>query len=84
MVRVRARWPLEAWFDAVIISCEVRLSKPDPRIYELCLHRLGLPAPEALFVDDRADNIEGAARVGLRTLQFEGPDALARLRALLA
>ncbi len=35
-------------------------------------------------MDDRADNIEGAARVGLRTLQFEGPDALARLRALVA
>ncbi len=84
MARVRARWPLEAWFDAVVISCEVGLSKPDPRIYQLCLDRLGLPAPATLFVDDRADNIEGAARVGLRTLQFEGPDALARLRALVA
>ncbi|MFI5325081.1 MAG: HAD family hydrolase [Candidatus Rokuibacteriota bacterium] len=84
MARVRARWPLETWFDAVIISCEVGLSKPDPRIYELCLDRLGLPAADTLFVDDRADNIEGAARVGLRTLQFEGPDALARLRALVA
>ena len=84
MARVRARWPLEALFDAVVISCEVGLSKPDPRIFELCLDRLGLAAPEALFVDDRADNIEGAARVGLRTLQFDGPDALARLRALVA
>ena len=84
MARVRARWPLEARFDAVVISCEVGLSKPDPRIYRLCLDRLGLPAPETLFVDDRADNIEGAARVGLRTLQFEGPGALARLRALVA
>lgn len=84
MARVRARRPLEARFDAVIISCEVGLSKPDPRIYELCLDRLGLSAPEALFVDDRADNIESAARVGLRTLQFEGPDALGRLRALIA
>ena len=84
MARVRTRWPLEALFDAVIISCEVGLSKPDPRIYQLCLDRLRLRAPEALFVDDRADNIEGATRVGLRTLQFEGPDALARLRALVA
>lgn len=84
MARVRLRWPLERLFDAVIISCEVGLSKPDPRIYELCLDRLGLPAPQVLFVDDRADNIEGAARVGLRTLQFDGPDTLARLRALVA
>jgi putative hydrolase of the HAD superfamily len=84
MARVRAHWPLEGLFDAVAISCEVGLSKPDPRIYELCLDRLGLPASQALFVDDRADNIEGAAQVGLRTLQFDGPDALARLRALVA
>jgi len=84
MARVRARWPLEARFDAVIISCEVGLSKPDPRIYRLGLDRLGLPAPETLFVDDRADNIAGAARIGLRTLQFDGADALERLRVLVA
>jgi len=83
MARVRTRRPLEARFDAVVISCEVGLSKPDPRIYELCLERLALPAASTLFVDDRADNVEGAARIGLRTLQFEGPDALERLRALI-
>jgi putative hydrolase of the HAD superfamily len=83
MARVRTRWPLEARFDAVVISCEVGLFKPDPRIYELCLERLVLPAAGTLFVDDRADNVAGAARVGLRTLQFEGPDALERLQALI-
>jgi putative hydrolase of the HAD superfamily len=83
MARVRADWPLDARFDAVVISCEVGLSKPDPRIYQLCLDRLGLRAPETLFVDDRVDNIEGAARVGLRTLHFDGPDALERLRHLV-
>jgi putative hydrolase of the HAD superfamily len=83
MARVRERGPLDARFDAVVISCEVGVSKPDPRIYQLCLDRLGLPAPETLFVDDRADNIEGAARVGLRTLPWEGADALDRLRALV-
>jgi HAD superfamily hydrolase (TIGR01509 family) len=67
----------------VVISCEVGVSKPDPRIYQLCLDRLGLPAAETLFVDDRADNIEGAARIGLRTLHWEGADALDRLRALV-
>jgi len=83
MARVRADHPLEAHFHAVIVSCEVGLSKPDPRIYRLCLERLGLRGPETLFVDDRADNVESATGVGLRTLQFDGPDALARLRALL-
>jgi len=84
MVRVRADRPLEARFDTVVISCEVGLVKPDPRIYRLCLDRLGLTAAETLFVDDRADNVEGAASIGLRTLHFEGPAALDRLLALLA
>lgn len=83
MARVRAEHPLEARFDVVVISCEVGLAKPDPRIFRLCLERLGLPAGAALFVDDRADNVEAAAGIGLQTLRFEGPDALDRLRALL-
>lgn len=81
MARVRAERRLEARFDAVIISCEVGLAKPDAAIFRLCLERLGLPAGSVLFVDDRAENIEGAARVGLRTLHFDGPGALERLRA---
>jgi putative hydrolase of the HAD superfamily len=72
MARVRADRALEASFDAVVISCEVGLTKPGPPIFRLCLERLGLPAGAVLFVDDRADNIEGAARVGLRTLHFDG------------
>src|SRR5262245_28361649 len=83
MARVRAERRIEQVFDAVVISCEVGLSKPDPRIYRLCLDRLGLEPPDVLFVDDRPDNIDGAARIGLRTLQFDGPGALARLRALV-
>lgn len=69
MARVRADHPLEARFDAVVISCEVGLAK--------------LSAGAALFVDDRADNVEAAAGVGLQTLQFQGPDALERLRVLV-
>jgi putative hydrolase of the HAD superfamily len=81
MARVRADRAPETRFDAVVISCEVGLIKPGAAIFRLCLERLGLPAGAALFVDDRADNIEGAARVGLRTLHFDGPRALDRLRA---
>ena len=83
MARVRAERPLATAFDVVVISYEVGLSKPDPRIYRLCLERLGVAAPETLLVDDRVDNIEGAVSVGLRTLHFEGAGALDRLRALL-
>ena len=83
MAKLRSDRPIGRVFDAVVISSEVGLSKPDPQIYHHCLARLGLEPPQVLFVDDRADNVEGAARIGLRTLQFDGPDALDRLRALV-
>jgi putative hydrolase of the HAD superfamily len=83
MAKLRSERPIDRLFDTVVISCEVGLSKPDPQIYRHCLDRLGVAPPHALFVDDRADNIDGAARIGLQTLQFAGPDALARLRVLI-
>jgi putative hydrolase of the HAD superfamily len=83
MAHIRAKRPLELWFDAVVVSCEVGASKPGPLIYEICLSRLGVAPERALFVDDRADNIEGAARLGIETLHFAGDDAVARLHARL-
>jgi putative hydrolase of the HAD superfamily len=84
MARVRADRSPESRFDVVIVSCEVGLAKPDPRIYELALSRLGVAAGQALFVDDREDNIEGAARLGLRTLHFVDDQAVEKLCALIA
>jgi putative hydrolase of the HAD superfamily len=79
MARIRAERPLDRWFDVVVVSYEVGLAKPDPRIFELCLSRLGAHAGEALFVDDRAENVAAAERLGIRTLHFTGDDATRRL-----
>ena len=81
MTRLRAERPLERWFDVVVVSYEVGLAKPDPRIFELCLSRLGAQAGETLFVDDRAENVAAAEQLGLRTLLFTGDDAT---RALMS
>jgi putative hydrolase of the HAD superfamily len=51
-------------------SSEVRLIKPDPAIYEHTLLGLGVPAAEALFVDDREVNIEAARGLGIHAIQF--------------
>jgi HAD superfamily hydrolase (TIGR01509 family) len=63
----------------VVVSCEVGVAKPDPLIFQMCLTRLGVEPSRALFVDDRIENIEGAARLGLRTFHFIGADAVPRL-----
>jgi putative hydrolase of the HAD superfamily len=60
-------------FDVVVISGEVGLRKPDPRIYDLTLDRLGVPATGAVFIDDAAPNVEAADRLGMRALLHEQP-----------
>ena len=84
MARIRAERPLERWFDVVVVSCEVGVAKPDPEIFRICLSRLGVLPEQALFVDDRADNIEGAARLGIGTLHFTGDHAVGALRELIS
>jgi putative hydrolase of the HAD superfamily len=63
-------------FDAVIFSCEEGTRKPKRRIYEIALEKLGLKPEEAVFVDDKKENIEGAEKVGIKTVLFENPDQL--------
>jgi putative hydrolase of the HAD superfamily len=79
MARIRTDRPLEGWFDVVIVSCEVGVAKPDPAIFQMCLSRLSVEPGQALFVDDRIENIEGAARLGIQTFHFVGADAVSRL-----
>ena len=76
----RSSFPFDL-FDVVLDSSEIGLRKPDPRVYEELLARLGRPAAEVAFVDDFAENLVPAAALGLRTVHFTGVDAC---RAALA
>jgi epoxide hydrolase-like predicted phosphatase len=60
--------PLDELFDDVVDSSAVGLRKPDARIYELSLERLGVAAPAAVFVDDAPGNVLGAQAVGMRAV----------------
>jgi putative hydrolase of the HAD superfamily len=71
-------------FNAVIISGEVGLRKPDPAIYELAVDRLGVPAERCVFVDDYPGHLEPAADAGMTTVLHISPEqTLARLSDLL-
>ena len=67
----QARLEFLTEFDRTYVSGTLRVSKPDPRIYEIVEQDCGLPPESLLFTDDRADNITAAARRGWRTHQFE-------------
>jgi 2-haloacid dehalogenase len=71
-----------ARFEGIVVSGEVKLLKPDPAIYFLALRRFGLRPDEALFIDDRAINVEGARAVGMEAHLFvDAADLRARLEA---
>ena len=56
---------LGGYFDAVYISGELKLLKPDPEIYQHVLADLGISATEAVFIDNREDNVRGAQELGI-------------------
>ena len=58
-------------FDREYVSGRLKVSKPDPRIYQAVEEDCGIAPDRLLFTDDRADNITAAARGGWRTHQFE-------------
>jgi epoxide hydrolase-like predicted phosphatase len=69
-----AGWDLDDLFDAVVISDQVGLRKPDPEIFRLTAAEIGLPPGECLFVDDTEHNLPGARDLGMGTLFFTGAD----------
>jgi 2-haloacid dehalogenase len=66
----RARFGFMRWFDAHVISGLEGVAKPDRRIFEILLHRHGLPAARCVFIDDQARNVDAARELGLVALHF--------------
>jgi HAD superfamily hydrolase (TIGR01509 family) len=62
---------LEREFDAVILSCEVRVHKPNAGIFHAALERIAAAPRHATFIDDQAAYLDGAAALGLRTFQIQ-------------
>jgi epoxide hydrolase-like predicted phosphatase len=78
--------PVDELFDQVIDSSEVGIRKPNPRIFELALERLGgIDPAAAVFVDDWPGNVEAARRVGLHGVLVtqDYAAALSELRSLI-
>ncbi|MFQ6037875.1 MAG: HAD family hydrolase [Candidatus Aminicenantales bacterium] len=67
---IRKRFPEIFIFDAYVLSFEVGHLKPHPRIYEEALKKAGAPPGQCLFIDDIPQNIQGAEKLGLRTIQY--------------
>jgi 2-haloacid dehalogenase len=69
-------------FRDIVVSGEEKLLKPDPALYFRALNRFRLKPEQALFVDDRQINVDGALAVGMKAHLFvDAPDLRRRLEA---
>lgn len=71
------------WFDGQFYSCELGLAKPDPAYFVAILERLGVAPERVLFIDDRADNVDGARQAGMLGEVFTSTSGVAGLHRLL-
>lgn len=75
MLQQRKFWQL---FDGGVASCEVKLTKPDLRIYHALLAKYGLSAAESIFIDDNTANASAAFDADITGIHFKNVRTLQR------
>jgi putative hydrolase of the HAD superfamily len=81
----RSAFDIDTLFELVVDSAFEGTRKPEPRIYEITLDRLGLEAGDCVFIDDVEVNVTAARDLGLHGIHFRDTDqVLAELDALVS
>jgi putative hydrolase of the HAD superfamily len=81
----RAMVPVDELFEVIVDSAFVSCRKPEPRIYELMLERIGVEAGSCLFIDDVEVNCEAARELGMTAVHFrENEQAIGEIRDALS
>ena len=58
-------------FFPVLVSCDVGMRKPNPKIYKMLVKKAGLKSNEILFIDNRDWNLKPARKLGMKTILFK-------------
>ena len=67
---IRDKFDLNQYFDVIHISGDLKMKKPDLRIFELTAQKLEVAAKDCIYVDDRRKNLAAAQTVGMDTVLF--------------
>jgi len=73
----------DKFFDATVFSCDEGMVKPDERIYRITLDRLEVKPNEAVFVDDKKENIDAAEKIGIAGILFREVEDIAKISAII-
>jgi len=57
-------------FSPVLLSCDIGVSKPDPRSFQILLSEINRSPEDCIFIDDKKDNIDAAKALGIDAIQF--------------
>jgi len=67
---LREKFDINKFFDVINISGDLKIQKPDERIFELTIEQLGCSAEDCFYVDDREGNVEAASKMGMYAVLF--------------
>ena len=73
---VLAEQPVARFFEHLTFSCYLGSVKPEPECYRAVLAILGVRPADVVFIDDRPENVAGAAAVGIHGVRFSTPKAM--------
>jgi glucose-1-phosphatase len=80
---LKEKMPIFREFDKLILSYEIGFRKPAPEIYDAALKAAGVKNSEAFYIDDRADLIEAASKLGIKGVAFDGEEAFKKIKSEL-
>lgn len=67
---LREKFDINKYFDVISISGDLKIQKPDERIFQITMEQLGCKAEDCLYVDDREENLEAASKAGMNAVLF--------------
>jgi len=67
---LREKYQLDPYFEVIAVSGDLKMKKPDARIFQYTLDRLGCSASDCVYIDDRRRNLEAARELGMDTVLF--------------
>ncbi len=70
------QYTILSYFDGYVISSDIKVNKPDPKIYQTLLRKYHLEASASIFIDDMKHNVEGAVSIGMQGIVFESVNQL--------
>jgi 2-haloacid dehalogenase len=72
----KKRFEFLQWFHTIVLSAEVHLVKPDPRIFQCFCEKVALIPEQTIYIDDLPHNVEAARRIGMYAIRFRDPASL--------